>query len=169
MKYKVLAFLGILLILSGCGKYEDGPGISFRNANFRIQGWYEIVSLTRNGIDITQQWKDSCDWVFRFNDYSDTRLIENALTVKGKLYPSDTSSCFSMWSDFSLNESNTNLVLNLNGYNPYFPSGDTIGIYPMCIPTSPEFQITRLTMDELWLSYNSSRGKYFFKLIEFEM
>lgn len=169
MKYTILAFLGVLLILSGCGKYEDGPWVSFRNANFRIEGWYKVISLTKNDIDITQQWKDSCDWIFCFNDYSDTRPIETDLTVKGKIYPSDSLVTFSMWSHFHLSESNTNLVLNLNGYNPYFPPGDTLGMYPMCIPTSPEFQITRLTMDELWLSYNSSRGKYIFKLIEIEM
>jgi hypothetical protein len=35
----------IVFILSGCGKYEDGPGISLRTKNGRLEGEWKVTSL----------------------------------------------------------------------------------------------------------------------------
>ncbi len=35
----------IVLVLSGCGKYEDGPGISIRTKNGRLEGKWKVTSI----------------------------------------------------------------------------------------------------------------------------
>jgi hypothetical protein len=53
IKYLILAFCLTVLAFSGCGKYEDGPTISFRSADKRIIQLWKFTQRTVNGTDIT--------------------------------------------------------------------------------------------------------------------
>lgn len=53
IKYFILANCLAALMFSGCGKYEDGPTISFRSADNRIIQLWKFTQRTVNGADIT--------------------------------------------------------------------------------------------------------------------
>lgn len=45
-----------LFIMVGCGKYEDGPGLSFRTKKDRVTNAWQVSSALRNGIDKTSDF-----------------------------------------------------------------------------------------------------------------
>jgi hypothetical protein len=45
-----------LLILGGCGKYEDGPAISLRSKEARICNTWQVSSAMQNGVDKTSDF-----------------------------------------------------------------------------------------------------------------
>jgi hypothetical protein len=54
---KKILFLAIpLIILSGCGKYEDGPGLSLRTKKDRITNAWQVSSAMQNGVDKTSDF-----------------------------------------------------------------------------------------------------------------
>ena len=55
MKTKVLfaAILGFALIISSCGKYEDGPGFSLRSKTARLTGIWTVTEMTFMGQTFT--------------------------------------------------------------------------------------------------------------------
>ena len=46
---KVLSALLVLLILASCGKYDDGPGLSFYSKKSRMSNHWELETATANG------------------------------------------------------------------------------------------------------------------------
>jgi len=50
---KVIYLLLITLILYSCGKYEEGPKVSFKSRQKRIEGLWKVHKLTVNDIDST--------------------------------------------------------------------------------------------------------------------
>jgi hypothetical protein len=56
-------------------RFEDGPLISFRTTFGRLYGIWEVEYFEINGIDHTQEYKDSCNYDFHFIYYSYNRLI----------------------------------------------------------------------------------------------
>lgn len=50
-----LFFLSLILIvsLSSCKKYENGPSLSFRSRTARLENNWKVASYTINGIDFT--------------------------------------------------------------------------------------------------------------------
>lgn len=45
-----------LLIFSGCGKYEDGPGLSLRTKKDRVTNTWQVSSAMQNGVDKTSDF-----------------------------------------------------------------------------------------------------------------
>jgi hypothetical protein len=45
-----------LFILSSCGKYEDGPGLSLRTKKDRITNAWQVSSAMQNGVDKTSDF-----------------------------------------------------------------------------------------------------------------
>lgn len=45
-----------LLLLSACGKYEDGPAISFRTKTHRLCNNWQVSSAYQNGVDKTSDF-----------------------------------------------------------------------------------------------------------------
>jgi hypothetical protein len=43
----------LVIVFVGCGKYEEGPGLSFRSKKARLTGDWKIVYVSLNGDDIT--------------------------------------------------------------------------------------------------------------------
>ena len=52
MKTKMnLAFIiGMMLVLASCGKYEDGPFLSLRTKNGRLEGNWKLISQERKSV-----------------------------------------------------------------------------------------------------------------------
>ncbi|MFH2143667.1 MAG: hypothetical protein ABIJ97_14680 [Bacteroidota bacterium] len=49
--------LSVILILTSCGKYEEGPTISFRSRQKRIEGLWKVEKFMVAGIDSTSFYK----------------------------------------------------------------------------------------------------------------
>lgn len=76
---------GLLLTFSSCGKYEEGPGISFIPKETRLEELWKLEKYSRNGIDKT----DSAfhylggNYQLRFSDVNDGDYTEYALECDG--------------------------------------------------------------------------------------
>jgi hypothetical protein len=55
MKLKAIIFSLLIAtsVLSSCGKYDEGPGLSLRSKKARVAGTWTIESYTLNGQDFT--------------------------------------------------------------------------------------------------------------------
>lgn len=170
----------IFALFASCSKYEDGPWISFVSANNRIQGEYYVEYFSINGIDITQQWTDSCDWKFKFYDDENTRDEECILRIDATIRKCDTICKMHSFTSYELTNNNTELSFFFNtfylqspcdylcgctNYNGYFCE-DTIGFYPLSTGMPHSFKICRLMADEIWLSLDDGSDEYFVKLNE---
>lgn len=47
----------IIIILSGCGKYEEGPTISFKSRQKRIEGLWKVEKFMAGPVDSTSFYK----------------------------------------------------------------------------------------------------------------
>lgn len=56
IKYPILVYCLLVFVFSGCGKYEDGPTISFRTSDKRIIKLWKFTHRTLNGTDITSDY-----------------------------------------------------------------------------------------------------------------
>ncbi len=59
---KKLSCILILLAIAfvpAC-RYKDGPVISFRSIQKRLEGTWQVVGFTSNGVDSLQNFNDSC-------------------------------------------------------------------------------------------------------------
>jgi hypothetical protein len=63
----------IILILSGCGKYDEGPGISLRTKNSRLEGKWKVVSIKKEYTDPNDPNENTSDnfdgttWTYSYN------------------------------------------------------------------------------------------------------
>jgi len=151
----------ILFTVFGCSRYEEGPCISFRSVLDRIEGEYEVVYLSKNDIDITQNWKDSCDWHFYFDDNENTPQKEQMLDFGGKFYVDDSLVQIIGEDMYAFDKNKKELFLGLFGYyvfGIYAYQSDPIGMNPFITGSARNFDITRLTPTELWLKKEYSNG-----------
>ncbi len=69
LKNNVLVAFTSLFIITSC-KYEDGPSISLRSAEKRIDGTYDVVKYTIDGFDSTAALKSKpCYGLITFRTY----------------------------------------------------------------------------------------------------
>src|SRR6185436_1611273 len=64
----------LIILLSCCSKFDDGPRISFRKAEERWQGEWILKYFTADGVDSLQYWNNyfgnECMFTFeRFESY----------------------------------------------------------------------------------------------------
>jgi hypothetical protein len=59
MKKLLIIFCFLTIIISGC-RYKEGPLISFRSVERRLNGTWQVIGLTSDGIDSLQYYNDSC-------------------------------------------------------------------------------------------------------------
>lgn len=162
-KFCLIIIGAFLLSLSfiACSRYEEGPCISFRSVFDRIEGRYEVVYLSKNDIDITQNWKDSCDWFFSFDDNGNTPQKEQMLDFGGKCYVDDSLVEIIGENLYKFENNKKKLYLDLYGYYIFGVYGyqtDPIGMEPFITGSARNFDITRLTPTELWLKKEYSNG-----------
>jgi len=166
----ICALALILFTVIGCGKYEDGPWMSTHSALYRLYGTYHVVYFSKNDVDITQHWKDSCDWTFKFYDSDATREVEDVFYYEGKYFKDSIEYKMYLHTSFSLQNHDMSLWLSMLSYQiyPYGTMGnDSIGIFPFQIGGMRTFRITRLTETELWLKYEDGDEVYKIKMEEF--
>ncbi len=53
---KIMLLAIPLFILVGCGKYEDGPGLSLRTKKQRVCNEWQVSSAMQNGVDKTSDF-----------------------------------------------------------------------------------------------------------------
>ncbi len=60
MKKIILFILLLILAIPFACRYKEGPLISFRSVQKRLEGTWQIVGFTSNGVDSLQNFNDSC-------------------------------------------------------------------------------------------------------------
>jgi len=72
---KIILFLLILAgIVEGC-RYDDGPLISFHSVKGRLEGTWQIIGFTSDGVDSLQYYNDSCGCKMQIRFLSDENNI----------------------------------------------------------------------------------------------
>lgn len=170
MKMRNILYLLGMLLLGACSKYEDGPFMFIGNAKERLYGTYKVTCFSKNGEDLTQHWKDSCDWTFKFYDESFTPEVEDYFAFNGKVFvDNEFKQIWNEFSGFELLDKNRSLRL---GFSSYYESNrinnDTVGIFPFStgIGAVRVFKIRRFKEKEIWLGYEEGEDKYLIKLEE---
>lgn len=168
----IIVLVFILFTVIGCGRYEDGPWISFRSPEKRISShvWY-VESFIKNDIDLTVVWKDSYDLGFDFHPYTENYPQSPNSGINVFANSQDYSYGFGFWHFHVINFQHNSFdktKLNL-WFSLVDTSGvecnDTLGIFPLQTHIFIEYEINRLTNDELWLQHTDSIGnKYIIKL-----
>ncbi len=103
IKLFILCFL--ILVVTDCKKYPDGPSLSFRSKNARVEGNWKIDKYFKNGSEVTQTFIDfygsDFEWDFKkdatwelkgkYTDHGTWKLGGDKLTLH--VYPakSDTA------------------------------------------------------------------------------
>ena len=80
---KQLTFISIVLIiiiLSACKKYSEGPSISFKSAEKRLVNTWKFQNITRDGNDITSDYANN---YIEFNSSGTTRFYTPDATYSG--------------------------------------------------------------------------------------
>jgi len=67
MKKYIIISIVLTTVLSGC-RYKEGPLISFRSVYKRLQGYWQIIEFTSNGVDSLKYYNDSCGSVALITD-----------------------------------------------------------------------------------------------------
>ena len=57
---KILIYLIVILAIASSCRYKEGPAISFHSVKDRLNGKWEVIEYTSDGIDSLQYYKDSC-------------------------------------------------------------------------------------------------------------
>jgi hypothetical protein len=106
----VLCFIAIGM--SSCKKYEDGPILSLRSKKERISNVWVIESATRNGVDVTNNYKD----------YILTMTKSGGATLQLKVDFFGTDVFLQTDGTWSLEELNNNLRLDFenNDFDRYY-------------------------------------------------
>ncbi|MPM02550.1 hypothetical protein SDC9_48799 [bioreactor metagenome] len=151
----------IMFSVAGCGKYEDGPWISFRSVGKRISHTvWNIKSVTENNNDITSEVQSHFDGISFVGNHD-----ENSNIVGLKLYNGSSYVGFGSWY-FSDNAYSEDDYSKLTMHLISFP-GDTLACYPFPSNEFLIFVIQRLTMEDFWLQHTDSIGnEYYIKLKE---
>lgn len=159
-------------IFVACGKYEDGPNISIRSVEGRLEGKYKVVEFTKNDIDLTQAWVDTFNWEFEFVPHyytSNGTWADNYFEVSGKFYKDNEWQSLYIFSAFELLNNDLELSIGLSFYYNTTPANyflNDVGIFPLVTGPSRTFEIRRLTYNELWLKYLYGTDVYFIKMEE---
>jgi len=166
IKY-IFALALILFTVLGCGRYEEGPCISFRSAENRIVGKWTVEYFEVDGEDITQQWIDKYNWKFEFyiDEYSDVHKG----WIEGINCCSDSDTLIAVANIFwKLSDDNESLGFSITSFlsSYIYPPNDTVlcGIYPFQTYTSATYTISKLSNRKLWLKHEFEGHEYLIKL-----
>ena len=151
----IFALILILLSVLGCGRYEEGPCISFRSVKSRLEGQYIVTFFEKNGQDVLPEWKENFDWKISFAN--DRESEEYNFFINGK-YLIDSSFTY------PTQPGNYDLPVGKSEISFWFhkPSGQLpdYGFYPFVQNQTIVVEIIRLTKDELWITHENGNSFY---------
>lgn len=160
-----IALALILALFASCSKYEDGPWISFRSPEKRIEGTWQVEYFCRNNEDLTDFYIQNYNWRFGFGSSNPEDPTQPAYMCRqlrsnceyDSLDTISITNVFSYWRFFA-NDSLQMPILTLPGeYPPY------CGFYPL-FPGVSEFKILKLTYSKLWLEHTKNDTTYLIKM-----
>ena len=153
MKIKqCIILLLITLTLAAC-RYDEGPMLSFRKVEDRVQKHFTLVEFTKDGVDMTQELADSCgaEWWFLTKQEASGKV--NNLMV----YPPD--SIVPYRGDYLISDNKKNIEMKFPApFNPYY-----IGIEPFKGDVYTIWRIERLTKEDMWLKCSYHNSDYYLK------
>ncbi len=155
----IFALALILLTVLGCGRYEDGPCISFRSVKSRLEGQYIVTFFEKNGQDVLPEWKENFDWKISFSN--DRESDEYNFYANGK-YKIDTSFYYlNQHGRYELPLGKEQISFNLEiPYSSVSVITPEYGFYPFIQNETIVVDISRLTKDDLWISHRSGNDFY---------
>jgi hypothetical protein len=157
-KYLYFYILSIIIITNSC-RYKEGPEVSCRSAQNRLEGLYNIKKILINGYDYTQKYKDTCNCqiIFIIDSYVGLDHCKTKLNIgfsEGGVY------------EFSNNSKNIQTQ-----FHDYFShNSDSIyGYGPLNYGITTNWDIIRLTNKEVTLETTYQNKKYRLELVEFNL
>jgi len=79
----IVAFVGVALMFSSCGKYEEGPALSLRTKKARIAGIWKYDKILDNGVEQTLDAGDLLEEFEVTKDGKYQRRAANVIIEKG--------------------------------------------------------------------------------------
>jgi len=160
MKKQIFWVTGLLIFtVLSCGKFENGPDFSLRSKNNRIQGDYRIDYVSVNDSVITRFWADSMGFCFKFDKPDFKPYIYGTLTIyTNLLVDSGTLKQFCWMHSYRIGDRSLSFRCIVD--TSYYP-GPTF--YPLIVPDEGpmlDFEITRLTNEDLWLKHARGNDVY---------
>lgn len=78
LKYAVICLSICLLIIGGCKKYEEGPGLSLRSKKVRVAGnWYVYETVEDNETTPSDDFDKELKWKFFKSGYFELKRGDN--------------------------------------------------------------------------------------------
>jgi hypothetical protein len=123
-KKKILAAAGVTaVVVSGCGKYEDGPNFSLLSKKSRVVGTWDMKSLTDSQTGVTDNFCQNGAYCVEITMDKDNKLTQKI---------SDGSYSYTYTGTWDFNDDKTQLIWTTPSY-------------------TTSYEIKRLTNKELWL------------------
>lgn len=164
MKNILFISLFLLIILPSCKKYEEGPLISLRSAEKRLNGEYELKEFTVDGIDSLVLYQAIMPT--KYEIFQDEYELENRCFVSGL-------SINTIYEDNYYQYTFLPEILwtwELSKNNKYFKVvksiGNTNGIGPIGKDKLPEWEISKLTNKNLKLKTYYINKEYKISLVK---
>lgn len=158
--FVIMAFLSLALLIS-CSKYEEGPFVSFRSPEARIEGLWDISNITIDDIDFTSVYA------------ADTMTKKFSVTLRG-----DDIFISIVEQDRSNPQWSYSLLVFSNDHKKVVFGFPTIAAYQLftvdffdlipAINIENEWEILRLTNDDWWIKCNYLGKEYQIKFELFE-
>lgn len=123
-KKKILAAAGVTaVVVSGCGKYEDGPNFSLLSKKSRVVGTWDMKTLTDSQTGATDNFCQNGAYCVEITMDKDNKLTQKI---------SDGSYSYTYTGTWDFNDDKTQLIWTTPSY-------------------TTSYEIKRLTNKELWL------------------
>ena len=123
-KKKILAAAGVTaVVVSSCGKYEDGPNFSLLSKKSRVVGTWDMKSLTDSQTGVTDNFCQNGAYCVEITMDKDNKLTQKI---------SDGSYSYTYTGTWDFNDDKTQLIWTTPSY-------------------TTSYEIKRLTNKELWL------------------
>ena len=144
--YYFIILLAIAFI--GCHRYPDGPLISLRSTEGRLEGNWQVVGFTSNGVDSLQYCIDSCGSLMNIN-------MQQA---NGKYYFLTFSRNFG--ADWTFSDHKKLMNVTFFPDTVYAKTFYGVGLGPIMEGTSSQWKILKLEMKELEISATCNGCNY---------
>jgi len=150
-----------VIILSSCGKYDDGPAVSFRSPEKRLIGLWEFASIKIDGIEYINSY---------LNDSTNLKISMTGTRdeIFAILVEDNRSSSQLSISLLGLNDKNTEFTMCL-AVSPLYT--DVTQYFYALIPALAQentWLIRRLSVNELWISTTFQDQVYDLQLSKLE-